>query len=306
MFNFSTSTIINSLKDVNGLDLITKTSNGAIVKRVGTFKKDDVVSFFKTVAVDEEPPVATVSIASAPTAGNIYRLAINIELNKSESSLYALPYPTKGKPIYVEAIAPDATAASLATTLAKNAKKYMALVYDTEILTITATASTLTLTGTEGIQVLKSVELEMWEEAPETYNGGKWVSVASGAITAGNPGFGTYKYMLHNHRLPTMENIRFGGILEDETPMVGKMYNQYTLRMRSVRDPYGVHAVGGEIVSITEHVFWVESTIATDFETAMASVAAPVTVSTTSATNTEVGTDNKPVVNPSLEDDDEA
>lgn len=256
MYNFSTMTIVNSLKDSNGVDMFTSTNDVVRVNRVGKFSKGEVVSVAKKEAEDMKVPVSTIT-APAVTKGDVYRLVINIELNKSESSLYALPWPTKGKEIQVEAIAPDATGAKLAETLVANAKAYMNLVYDKEILKVTHSGAVVTVTGVEGTQVLKSVVIEHWVADDKTFAGGRWEVVAEGAVSQkSNPGFGTYNHLIQNYKLPTLENTRFGGILAEETPILGAKYDQYVVRIRTVRDPYGVGAVGQELVSVTEHVFW--------------------------------------------------
>lgn len=268
MYNFSTSTIINKATDVNGKAYWVAENDEVRVKRVGTFRKGEVVSVVKTEAAPEQVPVTEITVAN-PTKGDVYRLVINIELNKSESSLYAGPWPTKGKPLYVEAIATDAAAATLAKALSDNASKYMNLVYDTDIVEVSVDGAKLTITGVEGTQVFKSVVLEHWV-ADDSFAGGKWEEVATGTtVKESNPGFGTYQHLIHNYRIPTLENTRFGGILADETPILEAKYDRFVVRMRVVRDPYGVGAVGQELVSVTDHEFWVNQAVSSAFETAL-------------------------------------
>lgn len=270
MFNFTTTTIVNA---VNGA-LPTDFSKGDIskeslyIKNVGSFKADEITSLTKKEASDEVPAEATLTVSDV-TEGAIYRLTVDIELYKSESSLYARPWSTKGKAIYAEAIA-GTTAADLAAKLVTNINKYMNLVYDKSILTVSNEGAVITVKGVEGTQVLKSIVLEKWVDdaaTVSTYAGGKWVSANVGEVTVDpKHGFGTYKHLIHNIVLPTYENMKYGNAVAN-SPKLGSKYDQYVITKRVKRDPYGTGAVGQELVSVTQHVFWVESSVSSAFAT---------------------------------------
>ena len=258
MFNFTTTTILNSL------DRCESSATSLQIKNVGTFKKGEITKAFRKNWSDKVLASSSVTVKGTITAGDIYRLVIDIELHKSDSSIYARPWPTKGKPVYVEAIAASTTASDLAALLVANADDYMNLVYDKEILTVSADGANVTVTCVDGAQNLKSVTLERWAEDKESYSGGKWVNVdikpapTSTDVLAseGKPEFGTYSHLIQNVVLPTYENIRLGS--PAEVPSVDGKYTQFILTQRSSRDPYGTGAVGQELVSVTEHVFWVK------------------------------------------------
>lgn len=265
MFNFTTTTIVNSVSDVDYKILTNKEGNKALyVKNVGSFSPD--VEITKRAYMPEKMAKAVLTVPTSGSAGDIFRVTIDIELYKSESSLYARPWPTKGKPIYIEAIKGSA---ALENTLAENASKYMNLVYDKEILAVEAKSGSLEITAKEGTQVLKSVILEKW--VPDTtgnlYAGGVWKEVegASVAETKGFPGFGTYSHMIHNVVLPTYENIRYGNAVAN-SPKIDGNYTQFVVTMEKERDPYGTGAVGQKLTSVTQHVFWVAANALTAFE----------------------------------------
>lgn len=89
----------------------------------------------------------------------------------------------------------------------------------------------------------------------------------------GKEGFGTYSFLLHNLRLPTSARTRAFGINQDETPIVGAKYNQYTIHYCTNRGVLGLNAVGDTVKSVTTHVFYVKSELAADFEAALAKIA---------------------------------
>ena len=277
MFNFTTTTIVNSF--VNNVDYKGNLKDGLYIKNVGSFKLDEVTKVYKKAYEAESFATATLTVPSNSEGSNpvivdgaIYRLAIDIELYKSESSLYARPWPTKGKTIYAEAVADSEVASDLASKLKKNVAEYMNLVYDKEILTITNSGAAITVTGVEGSQIIKSIILERWDDdvnAGDTYAGGKWVKVVSINVPSkGKPGFGTYQHLIHNIVLPTYENMKYGSTIANAPELKGQ-YTQYVITKKVNRDPYGTGAVGQVLVSETQHVFWVESRAVSAFETAI-------------------------------------
>lgn len=282
MFNFSTDTILNSVVQYNpttgeGNVYYPEGKNTLIVKNVGTFKKEDIVGIETYAAVSESKEKKTIAVPTTVVADKVYRLCIDLGLNKSTSSLYAVYAKDKIKPIYAEAISTGTTGATLATALVNNIKAYMNLVYDTALISVSVSGNNITVECTDGCQVIKSLKIERWDGDSSdniTYAGGEWVDLKA-TVTSnvkGEPGFGTYKYLLRNHRLPTYENVSFGNPNSAEAPILDKEYTQFVIKQRSVRSPYGVGAVGQELVSVTEHVFWVLSSEVTKFTTALAAI----------------------------------
>ena len=96
----------------------------------------------------------------------------------------------------------------------------------------------------------------------------------------GKEGFGTYSFLLHNLRIPTSMRTRAFGVNQDETPIVGAKYNQYTIHYCVDRGILGSNAVGDTVQSKTTHVFYVNDTLATDFEAALAKIGTIVSVPT--------------------------
>lgn len=277
MLNFTTTTIVNSF--VSDKDYKGSIANGLYIKNVGSFKSSEIKKVYKKAPTAEVLATKKFTVSEG-TEGKLYRLMIDIELHKSDSSIYARPWPTKGKPLYVEAIAPasvglgEAAFQGFVAILAKNASKYMNLIYDKEIVSVTASGedSSLTITALDGHQNFKAIVLERWEEDKESYSGGKWVTVDAFYDIKGAPAFGDYKHLIQSVALPTYENTR-DAILDVDgvranVPMLNGSYTQYVITKEADRDPYGMQAVGQKLTSVTEHVFWVESAAVSAFETA--------------------------------------
>lgn len=266
MFNFTTTTIVNSVLDSDYK--VDSTSKTLYIKNVGSF--DQNVKVTKRAFMPEKMATATITMPDTANTGDIFRINVELGLYKSESSLYARPWPTKGKPLYIEAVKGSG---ALEDTLKDNAGKYMNLVYDTDIIEVTKASGKLVLTAKEGTQEFKTVALEKW--VPDTtgnvYAGGVWETVGSVDITKGYPGFGTYNHIIHNVILPTYENMRYGSP-KANVPELDGNYSQYVITMEKVRDTYGTGAVGQKLTSVTEHVFWVANRAESDFETKLTAI----------------------------------
>lgn len=263
MFQFTSTDIINDS------ERFASVSDGVqIVKGMKIYTADVTagnVEVFKRAASDAVNEVGKVTVPATPAIGDIYRLKLYIQLSGSQNSYYANDFVFKGKPFYVEAKATAATQANVATAIAANAKKYMLMVYENEVVSVTASTNDVVITATDEYQRFKEITLQKWNETTQA-----WDDVATGTVTtAGKEGFGTYIHLMKDYRLPTAANTRWNRIILDEAPIIGAKYTQYTLYLCKERGIMGGDALGQLATSKTAHVFWVKSDVVSDFETAL-------------------------------------
>ena len=299
MFQFTTTTIVNSLKDYNfpDKDLITEVKEGSTVvgihiKRDFKFLAANIEAIYKRAAHDPEMAEATIDLTAvtAPAEDTTFRIAVYIRLSGSQNSYYANDFVFKGKPFYIEFLwRAGETAANVAKKVIKVAKKYQQMVYEYQLLDITENAGVITIKGTDEYQTLTKVDLEKfdenegpWQEGGHVgafipvdtldeesiYHTGDVVTLVQQAVQ----GFGTYRNMIKDYRLPTAANTRWTKIIQDETPVVGAKYNQYTIVQCVKRGIMGGDAVGEVVKSKTTHVFFVNQAIASQFETQLAKI----------------------------------
>jgi hypothetical protein len=299
MFNFTTTTIINSLNDYNfpAKSLIKEVKEGATVVGIHIlrdfkFLAANVEAIYKRAAKDPVMAEATIDLTAvtAPVVDTTYRIAVYIRLSGSQNSYYANDFVFKGKPFYIEFLwKAGETAANVAKKVIKVAKKYQQMVYEYQLLDITEDAGVVTIKGTDEYQTLTKVDLEIfdinagpWQEGGHTgafipvdtldedsdYHTGTVVTLVHQAVQ----GFGTYRNMIKDYRLPTAANTRWTKIIQDETPVVGAKYNQYTVRYCVNRGVMGGDAVGETAKSLTTHVFFVKQDLASAFETELAKI----------------------------------
>ena len=288
MFKYSVTSVINTNKDyTTGLPLFegldgetqadgTVLENRLKIRRGLEFKKSNVQAIYHRgyrAAVNPEYKVALDTVAATP---GIYRISLYVTLSGSQDERYANTRVLKGKPIFVEfeVTAKENTAALVADKVIAITKKYLQMVYEDKIINIVKDSTTgIIIKGISGEQRFSKVALEKWENndwttLDESINGVAGTKITVTAI--GDNGFGTYRNIIKDLRLPTAANTRWTHIVQDETPVLGGMYDQYTIVYCVHRGVLGSDAVGDDVTSITEHVFYVKSDVKVNWEAALA------------------------------------
>ena len=307
MFNWTTTTILNSLKDYTTGDALIKVWTGAgdadsnglkpgfsgaypviKIKRDLTLESRYISNIYKAYANDAvlcEITVDCAAIASAVTDRPAHaRLAFYVALEGSEESIYANDGYQKGKPFSVGfEIAKNDDGAKIAAKIKANAEKYGVIMYGKKIFDLSVSGTTLTIKGTHEYQRFKNAMIaidgtidetlvDVYDESTTTSDGGVFTLVNRGMNS-----FGTYHQLIKDLRLPTAHNTKWLALKEDEKPVVGAKYNQYiiTYCAPSMANP-GFTVIGQHNDSVTTHVFWVNQDIDTEFKAFL--TAAGVTV----------------------------
>ena len=267
MYQFTTTNVINSATDSNTAIAKYAGANGVFnVARVGSFKKDKVVSVYKNAYVAGVLEEATITVPTV-TLGLVIRATVNVFLTTSANSEYANFSMDFKKPVTVEVISTgDAT-----TDAAALVKQLKALKDRFGYAYITASNSTnvITIKATEPFQRIKSIIIEKEVASPNSMIQPEYQVVGTSftVTVPGVDGFGDDSWMVRNIVIPTAENVRHFGMNKDGRPIIGGGYDQYTLRYKIELD--GDDGVFSGAQSVTTHVFYVLSTLSAAFKTAM-------------------------------------
>ena len=303
MFNWTTTTILNSLKDFTTGDDLVKVWTAAgeadskglkpgfsgsypvmKIKRDHTFEARYITSIYKAYASDPTLCELTVDCEALKTkidelnAGGSYpvhvRLSFYVALEGSEESIYANDGYQKGKPFSVGFdVASTDDGAKIAKKIKKNAEKYGVVMYGKKIFDLSITETKLTIKGTHEYQRFKNALVAMddviEEDLIDFFEDGDTTSEA-GVFTLekrGTNGFGTSHQLIKDLRLPTVHNTKWLALKEDEKVAVGAKYNQYIINYcaPSMANP-GFGVIGQHENSVTTHVFWVNQAIDADFK----------------------------------------
>lgn len=297
MFQFTTTNVINSNKDYTTGKPLWSTQEGDVsnpaslnIKRVNKFVASNVTAIYKAEANDPSMAKVTLDLSQiSGTDGESYRLAVYVGLTQaSQESRYANDLILKGKPFTVDFVW-KTSAADVVKNLAKTIDKYAVMVYGEKLLNVSYSGTFLTIEAVNEYQRFRKVNVEKFDK--DAYFGrGEYTPVrtlenlteksTNAALTGtvegyfvGKEGFGTYSYLLHNLRIPTAMRTRAFGVNLDENPIIGAKYNQYTIHYCTDRGVLGTNAVGDTVKSVTTHVFYVNQAVATEFETALTTIA---------------------------------
>ena len=277
MFTYTNTVVINSDTDeLSGLVKFEGRNNQFRVKRVGRFNKDSVKYISKREGYKGIISTATFTPPTAPSeagAEDFYRIELFMRLSGSQASTMATAATVyKSKPIHIEfKVAHGDNTSTIADNMVKAVRFFQQNLYP-YIKASKNESNKVVISGTDEYEVFNKAELQKLVSAtvsvyPDDQNQYKKVSEA--VIANGKEGFGTYTYIMKNLRLPTLEALRFGSPTQDEMPVIGMLYNQYTLEYCKDRGIMGSDAVGDTVTSITHHVFFVRQDLAKAFEAAI-------------------------------------
>lgn len=309
MFQFTTTTVINSAKDYTNpsVELFKGGSKYFDVKRVNRFKVKNIRSVYKQDPVAQSNAKATIDMSKVKTVlttskatKGTFRVEIYVHLAQSNNNpLYSNTWVVKGRPWTFEFSATSTEdAAAIVDKVIKMIKKFKLFTMDTEQLKATKEGTKLALTAQDPYQIFSKVELQYFDPNIGTTTGcctprGEYAPVENygvtdvASITPGNEGFGTFEWIMRNLRLPTAEQTRWNALYQDDRPMVGATYTQYTLEYCENRGILGGDAVGEETKSVTTHVFFVNQTVKNQFEAALAAAGITPLAPTAEAVETD-------------------
>lgn len=309
MFQFTTTTVINSAKDYTNpsVELFKGDSKYFDVKRVNRFKVKNIRSVYKQDPVAQSNAKATIDMSKVKTVlttskatKGTFRVEIYVHLAQSNNNpLYSNTWVVKGRPWTFEFSATSTEdAGAIVDKVIKMINKFKLFTMDTEQLKATKEGTKLALTAQDPYQIFSKVELQYFDPNIGTTTGcctprGEYAPVENygvtdvTTITPGNEGFGTFEWIMRNLRLPTAEQTRWNALYQDDRPMVGATYTQYTLEYCENRGILGGDAVGEETKSVTTHVFFVNQAVKTQFEAALSAAGITPLAPTAEAVETD-------------------
>lgn len=276
MFDYTKETILNSVTDKN-VQAITGLLR---IFRVGEYKVDYKSTniadgkVYKAKGTEGTKATATIAAVAGNSGSNAgkYRVTVNMKNNSKFYADYATAVWKFQKPIYAEFTvvgdSTDNTTALMATKIANAIK--LALPENNKYITVTVDDNNVIITATDATDMFESVVIEKYEPNSVLPSEGQYVvSTVVGTIakTDNKVPFATGDWLIENLRFPSYPNTRYNSINGDEKPVPGQLYTQYSFRYIAERKNLsGIGSVGQRLVSITNHVFYIPSTLEATFE----------------------------------------
>lgn len=246
MFQYTREIIIN--------DQVFKADSGnteLLIENVGSYKKGHIVDVKHLAAVPaEKAKIALSTLKTLPSnaaAGDVVRFTIKMNTVGGDVDAILANYTTLFKRGIVIEVAQGASETEIQSAIKAaftGLKEWPVRLTDTYIEAKTPYLAmhvvTEVLTPREGsISEMKVKSTESSEEQ-------------KGVIP-----FGTYETLISSHRLPTLENLRWGSEAESEMPIKGKKYDLVEFKYVADRNIGGFDVLGQKATSVTTHRFWV-------------------------------------------------
>lgn len=295
--NFYTTTIINSDKYVNGKSRFKADTKAAYIYPGMTFFKDSIQKVYYKEGYEGEMAKVEVDLAQLnPTAKTYYRLDIYVKVQGAEPYIYATPWIQKGRPFWVEfSLAATGTNPD-ADALVKTINKEHVFQVGDDQITAEVNGTKVVLTATvDYLRFAKVQVVKLNDEGDDTE-----VVLDIKPTVKGQAAFGTYSHIIKDIQLPTNENTRWMHLRQDETPVIGAVYDQFIIEYAAEANNRPLGAVGCEVKSHTTHTFWVKKEVSTAFKE-MFSKSANLGITITTVNKNNSVSDVQPAANRSTQ-----
>lgn len=297
MFDFQKEVIINSNLLDDGVNPRFMVMEGPVklfrVLRCADYRKEGLVEgvIYKTPA--EKGQVASAAF-NLPTKEGTYRVVIGITLIGKYLADYAMPWSNFGKAVLAEF---EVSAEDLEKTKELQEKMIkaieMAIPENYRYVRVSAEDSNKVLVScTDSHQVITVAELQEQRgiSCPDSCTEKQYVTVDEAVeVTKNKMEIGTAAWLQENLRFPSYPNIRYAALNEEEYPVNGGLYTQFSfLYCMPRKGLHGQGTVGQALKSVTTHTFYVLSSLVDKFEEDLKKVFGDDSIKVVSPDNTEL------------------
>lgn len=297
MFDFQKEVIINSNLLDDGVNPRFMVMDGPVklfrVLRCADYRKEGLVEgvIYKTPA--EKGQVASAAF-NLPTKEGTYRVVIGITLIGKYLADYAMPWSNFGKAVLAEF---EVSTEDLGKTKELQEKMIkaieMAIPENYRYVRVSAEDSDKVLVScTDSHQVITVAELQEQRgiSCPDSCTEKQYVTVDEAVeVTKNKMEIGTAAWLQENLRFPSYPNIRYAALNEEEYPVNGGLYTQFSfLYCMPRKGLHGQGTVGQALKSVTTHTFYVLSSLVDKFEEDLKKVFGDDSIKVVSPDNTEL------------------
>ena len=270
MFKYTKEFVLNEvaskLHNVEGIRPDGEKESKIVIERVGEYFPSLMSDVHETKG--NKGVYAKMTITPGSLEAGVYNIRINVKLVNKYLAEYANPnYAAFGKPIMIGfSIAEGDDAVEKIYE-----QMYEALRAADEFVKVEKNGSSIVLTAKDFYMAFDKAEFDQYVPCGDACNPqGDYKELASiFTIEKNVEPFATGEWILENLRLPTSQNLRFGTV-NDEMPIPGALYRQFSFAYTSPRPGFGgVSGVGQRVEAVTNHVFYVLESEADAFAAAL-------------------------------------
>ena len=287
MFQYTKEIILNKVEGRVEVVEATNPYSGVatkklLIKRGGEYFADFVLpaKIYATEGYYGNPGKLTVDLANVTLTPGLYQFQFRVKTPNQFFAEYASPnWQVYGKPMLIGfEVAADAKSDAVAEQLGKLIE--LAIPANNKFITVTVDGSAIVIEGTNNFMTFDKVSLEKYDPTGCDSCLGEYFPVAIEPEIEDNlEDFATGEWIVENLRFPTYPNIRYASPAEDERPIAGNTYVEFSFAYQSPRPGLGgASGVGQAMTAVTRHIYYVPAGAEADAFKAMLDQIAPVEV----------------------------
>lgn len=275
MFQYTKEIILNKVDGrVEVVDATNPYSGVAtkklLIKRGGEYFSDFILpaNVYATEGYYGKPGKLTVDLTNVTLTPGLYQFQFRVKTPNQFFAEYASPnWQVYGKPMLIGfEVAADAKSDAVAEQLGKLIE--LAIPANNKFITVTVDGSAVVIEGTNNFMTFDKVSLEKYDPTVCDSCLGEYNPVAIEPEIEDNlEDFATGEWIVENLRFPTYPNIRYASPAEDERPINGTTYTEFSFSYQSPRPGLGgMSGVGQGMTAVTRHIYYVPAAEAAAFE----------------------------------------
>lgn len=287
MFQYTKEIILNKVEGRVEVVEATNPYSGVatkklLVKRGGEYFADFVLpaKIYATEGYYGNPGKLTVDFADVNFAPGLYQFQFRVKTPNQFFAEYASPnWQVYGKPMLIgfevtEGLTNKAIAEKLGSLIE------LAIPANNKFITVTVDDTAVVIEGTNNFMTFDKVTLEKYDPTVCDPCLGEYSPIAITPEVEDNlEDFATGEWIVENLRFPTYPNIRYASPAEDERPIAGSTYVEFSFAYQSPRPGLGgASGVGQAMTAVTRHIYYVPAGAEADAFKAMLGQIATVEV----------------------------
>lgn len=277
MFQYTKEIILHGVADRVVVEAATNPYSGVkakklLIKRGGEYFSDFILpaKVYVTEGYHGNPGKLTVDFADVELVPGLYQFQFRVKTPNQFFAEYASPnWQVYGKPMLIGFDVTEEMKDDVAKAAAKLAELVeLALPANNKFIKVSADGSKVVVEGTNNFMTFDKVALEKYDPTVCDSCLGEYAPVAIAVdIEDNKEDFATGEWLVENLRFPTYPNIRYASASEDERPVNGTTYVEFSFAYQSPRPGLGgASGVGQAMTAVTRHIYYVPAAEAAAFE----------------------------------------
>lgn len=282
MFQYTKEIILHGVADrVSVVDATNPYSGVAakklLVKRGGEYFSDFILpaTVYATEGYYGNPGKLTVDFTDVELTPGLFQFQFRVKTPNQFFAEYASPnWQVYGKPMLIGFDVTEEMKDNVSLAAAKLAELIvLALPANNQFIKVAADGAKVVIEGTNNFMTFDKVLLERYDPTVCDSCLGEYAPVAINCEVENNTeDFATGEWLAENLRFPTYPNIRYASASEDERPINGTTYVEFSFSYQSPRPGLGgMSGVGQGMTAVTRHIYYVPAAEADAFKTLLES-----------------------------------